>query len=175
MNQLQAVAMNEGYHWKKKLFSEKGRALLEKLSLAPWASRRTKRVTGAAGLAGSKDCGVNGGGRARSQETARGAAVDDASWGGTPSRGRPTFWSLGRRSGFLVASRSAATSAHSVRGLQCRPATYALPCPHRNVSHLRASFAHSGEICSILHTGPPSYSGPSDLRSVGASPSITHT
>ena len=40
MNQLQAVAMNEGYRWKKKLFSEKGRALLEKLSLAPWASRR---------------------------------------------------------------------------------------------------------------------------------------
>jgi len=29
MNQLQAVAMNEGYRWKKKLFSEKGRALLE--------------------------------------------------------------------------------------------------------------------------------------------------
>jgi len=24
MNQLQAVAMNEGYRWKKKLFSEKG-------------------------------------------------------------------------------------------------------------------------------------------------------
>jgi hypothetical protein len=36
MNQRQAVAMNEGYRWKKKLFSEKGRALLEKLSLAPW-------------------------------------------------------------------------------------------------------------------------------------------
>ncbi len=40
MNQLQAVAMNEGYRWKKKLFSEQGRAQLEKLSLAPWASRR---------------------------------------------------------------------------------------------------------------------------------------
>src|SRR6266852_4872173 len=35
MNQLQAVAMNEGYRWKKKLFSERGRAQLEKLSLAP--------------------------------------------------------------------------------------------------------------------------------------------
>jgi transposase len=42
MNQLQAVARNEGYGWKKKLFSEKGRALLEKLPLAPWASRRRK-------------------------------------------------------------------------------------------------------------------------------------
>jgi transposase len=40
MNQLQALAMNEGYRWKKKLFGEQGRALLEKLSLAPWASRR---------------------------------------------------------------------------------------------------------------------------------------
>ena len=44
MNQLQVVAMNEGYRWKKKLFSEKGRALLEKLSLAPWASRRRKEL-----------------------------------------------------------------------------------------------------------------------------------
>ena len=44
MNQLQAVAMNEGYRWKKKLFSQQGRALLEKLSLAPWASRRRKEL-----------------------------------------------------------------------------------------------------------------------------------
>jgi hypothetical protein len=33
MNQLQALAMNEGYRWKKKLFSEQGRAMLEKLPL----------------------------------------------------------------------------------------------------------------------------------------------
>jgi transposase len=44
MNQLQAVAMNEGKRWKKKLFSEQGRALLEKLPLAPWASRRRKEL-----------------------------------------------------------------------------------------------------------------------------------
>ncbi len=44
MNQLQAVAMNEGYRCKKKLFSEQGRGLLEKLSLAPWASRRRKEL-----------------------------------------------------------------------------------------------------------------------------------
>ncbi len=36
--------MNEGYRWKKKLFSQQGRALLEKLSLAPWASRRRKEL-----------------------------------------------------------------------------------------------------------------------------------
>ena len=40
MNQLQALAMNEGKRWKKKLWSEQGRTQLEKLPLAPWASRR---------------------------------------------------------------------------------------------------------------------------------------
>ena len=40
MNQLQALAMNEGQRRKKKLWSEAGRAQLEKLPLAPWASRR---------------------------------------------------------------------------------------------------------------------------------------
>jgi len=44
MNQLQALAMNEGYRWKKKLFSEQGREQLEKLALAPWASRRRKEL-----------------------------------------------------------------------------------------------------------------------------------
>src|SRR4030088_1230429 len=46
MNQLQAVAMNEGYRWKKKLFREQGRAQLEKLTLAPWASRRRRELLG---------------------------------------------------------------------------------------------------------------------------------
>ncbi len=32
--------MNEGQRRKKKLWSEAGRAQLEKLALAPWASRR---------------------------------------------------------------------------------------------------------------------------------------
>ena len=44
MNQLQALAMNEGYRWKKKLFSEQGRTELEKLALAPWASRRRQEL-----------------------------------------------------------------------------------------------------------------------------------
>ena len=44
MNQLQALAMNEGQRWKKKLWSARGRAELEKLSLAPWASRRRKEL-----------------------------------------------------------------------------------------------------------------------------------
>src|SRR5467141_2908038 len=42
MNQLQALAMNENKCWKKRLWGERGRAELEKLSLAPWASRRRR-------------------------------------------------------------------------------------------------------------------------------------
>src|SRR5881398_3303688 len=40
MNQLQAVALNEGLRCKKKLFREAGREQLEAFRLAPWASRR---------------------------------------------------------------------------------------------------------------------------------------
>jgi transposase len=42
MNQLQALAMNEGQRRKKKLWSGQGRAQLEKLPLAPWAWGRRK-------------------------------------------------------------------------------------------------------------------------------------
>ena len=40
MNQLQAVALNEGLRWKKRLWRESGREQLQSLRLAPWASRR---------------------------------------------------------------------------------------------------------------------------------------
>jgi transposase len=40
MNQLQAVALNEGIRCKKRLWREKGREQLESFRLAPWASRR---------------------------------------------------------------------------------------------------------------------------------------
>jgi len=45
MNQLQAIAMNEGKRWKKRLWNEQGRAELEKFQLAPWASRRRQDLT----------------------------------------------------------------------------------------------------------------------------------
>ncbi len=44
MNQLQAIAMNEGLRRKSGLWSKKGRARLESLSLAPWASRRRQEL-----------------------------------------------------------------------------------------------------------------------------------
>jgi hypothetical protein len=37
---LASHAMNEGTRWKKRLWSEQGRSQLEKIRLAPWASRR---------------------------------------------------------------------------------------------------------------------------------------
>jgi hypothetical protein len=40
LNQLQAVALNEGLLCKKRLWREHGREQLESFQLAPWASRR---------------------------------------------------------------------------------------------------------------------------------------
>jgi transposase len=42
MNQLQAVALNEGLLCKKRLWRERGRQQLEAFPLAPWASRRRR-------------------------------------------------------------------------------------------------------------------------------------
>jgi transposase len=42
MNQLQAVALNEGLRCKKRLWPEQGRKQLESFRLAPWASRRRR-------------------------------------------------------------------------------------------------------------------------------------
>jgi len=42
MNQLQAVALNEGLRSKKRLWREHGRQQLESFRLAPWASRRRR-------------------------------------------------------------------------------------------------------------------------------------
>ena len=42
MNQLQAVALNQGLRCKKRLWRERGRQQLESFRLAPWASRRRR-------------------------------------------------------------------------------------------------------------------------------------
>jgi transposase len=44
LNQLWALAMNENKCWKQKLWSERGRAELEKLPLGFWASRRRQEL-----------------------------------------------------------------------------------------------------------------------------------
>lgn len=44
MNQLQAVALNEGLRCKKRLWRQGGRQQLESFQLAPWASRRRREL-----------------------------------------------------------------------------------------------------------------------------------
>jgi len=44
MNQLQAVALNEGLRCKKRLWRANGRQQLESFKLAPWASRRRREL-----------------------------------------------------------------------------------------------------------------------------------
>jgi transposase len=44
MNQLQAVALNEGLRCKKRLWREAGREQLEAFRLAPWASQRRREL-----------------------------------------------------------------------------------------------------------------------------------
>jgi len=89
MGKQPSAEMHDSAHRKRE-------AILHVGSLGQSAS---ERIIGAAGPAGSKDCGVNGSSQARSPSTARGAAFDDASWRGTHHR------------------------ADSVRGLQCWPST----------------------------------------------------
>jgi len=55
MSQLQALAMNEGYRWKKKLFSEQGRAQLEKARVSSLGQSAPARVVGVAGPYESHD------------------------------------------------------------------------------------------------------------------------
>ena len=55
MNQLQALAMNEGYRWKKKLFSEQGRAAVRKARVSALGQSAPARVVGAAGPHESDD------------------------------------------------------------------------------------------------------------------------
>jgi transposase len=82
MNQLQALAMNEGYRWKKKLFNGEGRTLLEKLALAPWASRRRQELLELLDRMNPTIARTNRRRRAGSQETTGGGAADDAPWRG---------------------------------------------------------------------------------------------
>ena len=80
MNQLQALAMNEGQRRKKKLWNEQGRAQLEKLPLATWASRRRQDLLELLDRMNPTIEELTASGRAGSQEMARSAAADDAPW-----------------------------------------------------------------------------------------------
>jgi len=80
MNQLQAVALNEGLRCKKKLWRQHGREQLESFRLAPWASRRRQDLLQLAGSAEPDDRRSDATDRAGSREMSRGAAPADAPW-----------------------------------------------------------------------------------------------
>ena len=52
MNQLQALAMNEGKRWKSKLFSQQGRVAFDKIGVRSVGQSTPERVVGAAGRTG---------------------------------------------------------------------------------------------------------------------------
>ncbi len=79
MNQLQAVALNEGLRCKKRLWRAHGREQLESFRLAPWSEPAATRSVGVAGSTESDHRGTEPGGRAGSGEVSRSPATDDAS------------------------------------------------------------------------------------------------
>ena len=82
MNQLQAVALNEGLRCKKRLWREAGRKQLEAFRLAPWASRRRRDLLELLDRLNPTIAELSASDRAGSGEVSRGAALEDASRGG---------------------------------------------------------------------------------------------
>ena len=83
MNQLQAVALNEGLRCKKKLWREAGREQLEAFRLAPWASRRRHDLLELLDRLNPTIAELTSGDRAGSGEVSRGPALDDPSRSGS--------------------------------------------------------------------------------------------
>ncbi len=86
MNQLQAVALNEGLRCKKRLWREHGRQQLESFRLAPWASRRRRDLLELLDRLNPTIAELTPGDRAGSGEVSRGAAIDDPSRCGSTHR-----------------------------------------------------------------------------------------
>src|SRR5580700_8223775 len=107
----------------EKAVQRKGTSTARKTLVGSLGQSASEGIIGVAGPAGSKDCGVNGSSRARSQETTRGAAVEESPWRGAHYGAglRFDYWDAGAVS--LWQADWQLHGAHSVRGLQCRPAT----------------------------------------------------
>jgi hypothetical protein len=88
MNQLQAVALNEGLRCKKEVVAGRGTRATGVVSLSALGEPATARSAGVAGPTDADDCRVDAGHRAGSGEVSGGAALADASWsGGTDGAG----------------------------------------------------------------------------------------
>jgi hypothetical protein len=86
MNQLQAVALNEGLRCKKRLWRKHGREQLEAFRLAPWASRRRRDLLELMDQLNPTIAEVSQANRAGSREVSCGETVDDASRSGRTDR-----------------------------------------------------------------------------------------
>ena len=80
MNQLQAVALNEGLLCRKKLWRERGRQQLEAFPLAPWASRRRQDLLELLDRLNPTIAELSQAIEREVAEVSGSAAVDDASW-----------------------------------------------------------------------------------------------
>src|SRR5580765_4425474 len=123
MNQLQALAMNEGYRWKKKLFSESGRAQLEKLALAPWASRRRQELLELLDRMNPTIAELTAAVEREARKRPEVLRLDDASWGGSAygTRLRADHWNLGTFSTWQADRHLRGDDSERV--LQCSQAT----------------------------------------------------
>ena len=108
MNQLQAVALNEGLRCKKKLWRDAGREQLESFRLAPWASRRRRDLLELLDRLTPTIARTDRSHRAGSGEVSRGAALDDASRSRSADGIGLRADHRDERIGFSVASRSRA-------------------------------------------------------------------
>ena len=86
MNQLQAVALNEGLRCKKRLWREHGRQQLESFRLAPWASRRRRDLLELMDQLNPTIAELSASHRAGGGEVSRGAALADAPRSGCTDR-----------------------------------------------------------------------------------------
>jgi hypothetical protein len=123
MNQLQAVAMNEGKRWKKKTVQRTGTGTVGEVAVSSLGQSASERVAGNTRPPKPNHRGVNRRRRAGSQKTARGAAADDSSWRGTNDG---TGFRADHRNLGTVSLRQAdrqLCGSRSVRRLQRWPAT----------------------------------------------------
>ncbi len=82
MNQLQAVALNEGLRCKKRLWRQHGREQLESFRLAPWASRRREDLLQLLDRLNPTITDLTPVIEQGSREMSGGRALADASWSG---------------------------------------------------------------------------------------------
>jgi transposase len=104
MNQLQAMAMNEGIRRKRGLWTEKGRAQLESLRSPPWTTRRRQELLE---LLDGFDPRIEQLSQAIEQEAERGRRCNDCKpireWGRSQRWLLCWYWAL--RIDFVAASR----------------------------------------------------------------------